>query len=65
MEQNIEIQKPIYKFFDSNETSKKQPLKYFKGQDMEMFYMEKQLKPDIENEIKKGFFEIKKRFKNH
>jgi len=27
-----------------------------------MYYAEKQLKPEVENEIKKGFFEIKKKF---
>jgi len=37
-------------------------LKYFKEQDMEMFYKEKQLRPEIEKEIKEGFFEIKKKF---
>ena len=28
-----------------------------------MYYMEKQLKPEVEKEIKKGFYEIKKKFK--
>lgn len=28
-----------------------------------MYYMEKQLKPEVEREIKKGFFEIRKKFK--
>ena len=27
-----------------------------------MHYMEKQLKPEVEKEIKEGFFEIKKKF---
>lgn len=27
-----------------------------------MFYMEKQLKPEVEKEIKEGFFEIKKKY---
>ena len=31
MEGNIDIQKPIYKFFESNQNEKKHPLKYFKG----------------------------------
>lgn len=39
------------------------PLKYFKGKDLEMYYMEKQLKPEVEREIKNGFFEIRKKFK--
>ena len=26
-----------------------------------MYYMEKQLKPEVEKEIKEGFFEIKKK----
>lgn len=29
-----------------------------------MYYMEKQLKPEVEKEIKKGFFEIRKKFGN-
>jgi len=37
------------------------PLKHFKGQDLEMYYMEKKLKPEVEKEIKKGFFEIRKK----
>ena len=27
-----------------------------------MYYLEKQLKPEVEKEIKKGFFEIRKKF---
>ena len=38
------------------------PLKHFKGQDLETYYMEKQLKPEVEKEIKRGFFEIRKKF---
>lgn len=41
------------------------PLKHFKGQDLEMYYMERKLKPEVEKEIKKGFFEIKKKFDNN
>ena len=41
---------------------KKHPLKHFKGNDLEMYYMEKKLKPEVEKEIKKGFFEIRKKF---
>jgi hypothetical protein len=42
------------------------PLKHFKGQDLEMYYMEKKLKPEVEKEIKKGFYEIrKKQFDQH
>lgn len=37
-------------------------LQNFKGQDLEAYYMEKALKPEVEKEIKKGFFEIKKKF---
>ncbi len=44
-------------------TSKKiHTLKHFKGQDLELQYMEKKLKPEVEKEIKKGFFEIRKKF---
>jgi hypothetical protein len=61
---NLEISKPIKKYYkeDKNIDQKSQPLKYFKGQDLEMHYMEKQLKPEVEKEIKEGFFEIKKKF---
>lgn len=38
------------------------PLKYFKGQDLELYYNEKQLRPGVEKEIKEGFFEIRKKF---
>ena len=38
------------------------PLKHFKGQELEAYYMEKALKPEVEREIKKGFFEIKKKY---
>ena len=62
MDSNLEISKPIYKFFQHEKSQKSQPLKYFKGQDLEMHYMEKQLKPEVEKEIKEGFFEIKKKF---
>jgi hypothetical protein len=41
---------------------KRHPLKHFKGNELEMYYMEKKLKPEVEKEIKKGFFEIKKKF---
>lgn len=27
-----------------------------------MYYLEKKLKPEVEKEIKRGFFEIKKKF---
>ena len=40
------------------------PLKSFRGQELEMFYMEKQLKPEVEKEIKEGFFEIKKKYED-
>lgn len=40
-------------------------MKHFKGQDLEMYYMERKLKPEVEKEIKKGFFEIKKKFDSH
>jgi len=39
-------------------------LKHFKGHDLEMYYSEIKLKPEIEKEIKNGFFEIKKKFDN-
>ena len=38
-----------------------QSIQQFKGQDLEMYYMEKKLKPEVEKEIKKGFFEIRKK----
>lgn len=41
---------------------KYKPLKYFKEQDLELYYLEKQLKPGVEQEIKEGFFEIRKKF---
>ena len=41
---------------------RKHPLKHFKGNDLEMYYMEKKLKPEVEKEIRKGFFEIRKKF---
>ena len=41
---------------------KSQPLKNFKGQELEKYYMQKKLKPEIEKEIKRGFFEIRKKF---
>ena len=40
-------------------------MKHFNGQDLEMYYMERKLKPEVEKEIKKGFFEIKKKFDNN
>ena len=46
----------------SDAEQKSYPLKYFKGQDLELYYMEKQLKPGVEREIKEGFFEIRKKF---
>ena len=30
-----------------------------------MYYMEKQLKPEVEKEIKEGFFEIKKKYEDN
>ena len=56
-------QRPINKYIEASpESQKKNPLKYFKGQDLELYYMEKQLKPGVESEIKEGFFEIRKKF---
>ena len=47
------------KYMEASDTEQKSyPLKYFKGQDLELYYMEKQLKPGVEREIKEGFFEI-------
>jgi hypothetical protein len=55
--------KPIMKYMEGKEAAQKSyPLKYFKGQDLELYYMEKQLKPGVEREIKEGFFEIRKKF---
>ena len=55
--------KPIMKYMEGSEAEQKSfPLKYFKGQDLELYYMEKQLKPGVEREIKEGFFEIRKKF---
>ena len=31
----------------------------FQGQDLEMFYIENQLKPEIEKQVKSAFYEIK------
>lgn len=38
------------------------PLQGFKGEDLEAYYTERQLKPEVEREIMRGFFEIKKKF---
>ena len=55
--------KPIQKYLENSDAEQKSfPLKYFKGQDLELYYMEKQLKPGVEREIKEGFFEIRKKF---
>lgn len=59
---NFEVSKPIYKYFEAAEkNAERQSLKHFKNQEMEMFYMSKQLKPEVEEEIKEGFFEIRKK----
>ena len=59
----MDVSKPINKYYQAaNRDTVSHPLKYFKGQDLEMFYMEKQLKPEVEKEIKEGFFEIKKKY---
>ena len=53
-----------HKFIDNitaNEGQVKHPLKYYKEKDMEMFYTEDNLKPNIEEEIKKGFFQVSKK----
>jgi len=56
-------EKPIMKYMEASDAEQKSyPLKYFKGQDLELYYMEKQLKPGVEREIKEGFFEIRKKF---
>lgn len=72
MVENGGFAKPIQKFKEltavgkdshqAHEKGKSNPLKYFKGQDLELYYMEKQLKPGVEREIKEGFFEIRKKF---
>ena len=57
-------EKPIMKYMEGSDAEQKSyPLKYFKGQDLELYYMEKQLKPGVEREIKEGFFEIRKKFR--
>ena len=56
-------EKPIMRYMETSDAEQKSyPLKYFKGQDLELYYMEKQLKPGVEREIKEGFFEIRKKF---
>ena len=56
-------EKPIMKYMEASDAEQKSyPLKYFKGQDLELYYMEKQVKPGVEREIKEGFFEIRKKF---
>ena len=56
-------ERPIMKYMEASDAEQKSvPLKYFKGQDLELYYMEKQLKPGVEREIKEGFFEIRKKF---
>ena len=37
-------------------------LKYFQNQDLELYYQQKALNPQVEKEIKDGFFEIKKKY---
>jgi hypothetical protein len=64
---NLEISKPIYKYYQNiqDDAAKQRggtTLKYFQGQDMELHYAEKQLSPQVEQAIKEGFFEIKKKF---
>lgn len=59
----VDGEKPIMKYMEASDAEQKSyPLKYFKGQDLELYYMEKQLKPGVEREIKEGFFEIRKKF---
>lgn len=52
---------PIYNYYEGPEGDSKE-LKYFKGQDLQMICRERTLRPEIEEEIKQGFFEIKKRY---
>jgi hypothetical protein len=66
---NNDVDKPIQKYVVQPSEADRQsvrsqykPLKQFKGQDLELYYMEKQLNPSVEQEIKEGFFEIKKKF---
>jgi len=66
---NYDADKPIEKYVVPPSNTDRQsmqtqykPLKQFKGQDLELYYMEKQLKPSVEQEIKEGFFEIRKKF---
>ena len=69
MDVDIDMQKPIYKYSIGNEHTKTndtdspgKSLKKFRKQELELYYMEKKLNPQIEKEIKDGFFEIKKKF---
>ena len=63
MQGPVDSEKPIMRYMESSDAEQKSyPLKYFKGQDLELYYMEKQLKPGVEREIKEGFFEIRKKF---
>lgn len=61
MNVNLQFKQPMTKFLGGS-PAKSHPLKHFKQQDLEMQYMEKKLKPEVEKEIKEGFFEIKKKF---
>lgn len=66
------VKQPIYKYYARNreeqaggfgtQSTASTLLKHFKQQEMEMYYSEKQLRPEIEEEIKSGFFEITKKF---
>ena len=47
---------------NSDATKDNKAMKDFKGSQLEYHYMEKQLKPVVEKEIKHGFFEIRKKF---
>lgn len=40
------------------------PLQFFKGQELELHYIQHKLKPEVEKEIKKALFEIRKKFQN-
>jgi len=47
VEAHVGASKPIQRFFKEGE-GERQSLKFFKEQEMEMFYKEKKLKPEVE-----------------
>lgn len=64
------MKQPIHRYYSGQSPQTYVPgfggqgetLKYFKEQDMEMQFMERSLRPEVEEQIKEGFFEIRKKY---